>query len=144
MFDPDDVAGNNIIDPAGRFDTIEVNSSTVSANTATGALTVAGGVGFASNLNLGTNLNLGGDVTATGNIISPRIYHDSILTVEGETSIAIKIADTSVGTVLSTGLSIPINKLNHIPHLIYFLFKIFFCLFFCLLFIFSYKNFFIF
>ena len=102
----------NIIDPIGRFDTIVANGSTVSTNTITGALTVAGGVGFASNLNLGTNLNLGGDVTATGNIISPRIYHDSILTVEGETSIAIKIADTSVGTVLSTGLSIPINNSN--------------------------------
>ncbi len=54
----------------GTFDVsgiVNLNATTASSNSTTGALIVDGGVGIASNLNVGSNLGVGGTFTVTSN-----------------------------------------------------------------------------
>ena len=91
----------NIVDPIGVFSTIDINSTISSTSSLTGALTVAGGVGIEGDLYVGGSLNIDG--IGITSISSP-----TNLQLEASNKIVIKVDGLSLGTVDTTGLTIPI------------------------------------
>ena len=91
----------NVIDPSGRFSTLDVNATTVATSSSTGALTVAGGLGVAGDLFVGGTLNIDG--LGITSISSP-----TDLQLEAANNIIIKIDGTSLGVVTATGSSVPV------------------------------------
>ena len=91
----------NIVDPIGVFSTLDVNATTASTSSTTGALTVAGGVGIQGDLYLAGSLNIDG--IGIQSISSP-----TNLDIEAANNIVIKIDGSTLGIVDSTGSSIPI------------------------------------
>jgi hypothetical protein len=81
----------SITDPIGQFDTVTINNSTISTNSTTGALIVTGGAGIA------LNSNFGADVGVVGTLTVP--------TINSLTSLALKVAGTTVGTLTATGMA---------------------------------------
>ena len=88
----------SITNPVGQFTTVLVNSTNVSTASTNGALIVSGGAGIALNSNFGANVGILGTLTV------PNIYNDGTLSLDG-TSIVLKIAGTTVGTLTSTGMA---------------------------------------
>jgi len=88
----------SITNPVGQFTTVLVNSTDASTASTNGALIVSGGAGIALNSNFGANVGILGTLTV------PNIYNDGTLSLDG-TSIVLKIAGTTVGTLTSTGMA---------------------------------------
>tara|TARA_B110000503_G_C7145768_1_gene412882 strand:- start:164 stop:1033 length:870 start_codon:yes stop_codon:yes gene_type:complete len=91
----------NIVDPAGSFSTVDVNSITASTSSTTGAMTIAGGVGIEGDLFIGGSLNIDG--IGLSAISSP-----TNLELEAANNIIIKIDGNTLGIVTSTGTSVPV------------------------------------
>jgi hypothetical protein len=86
---------------------VNVDATTASTTTTTGALIIAGGAGIAGNLNVGGNSTIAGNLTVTGNLIATgNIAGDKIF--NGTTSIEIQTANgnanISVGGVSNVAL----------------------------------------
>jgi len=91
----------NIVDPIGIFSTVDINSTTESISSKTGALTVAGGVGIEGDLYVGGSLNIDGIGITT--ISSP-----TNLELEAANNIIIKVDGNTIGTVNTTGSTLPV------------------------------------
>jgi hypothetical protein len=100
----------NIVDPAGKFGTVEITTADESTSTTTGALTVAGGVGIEK------NLNVGGTVTATGlnfnGIGVPALSSSTNLELDAANRIIFKIGDFPIGFIDEDALNITIQNSN--------------------------------
>tara|TARA_B110000503_G_scaffold10203_1_gene13815 strand:+ start:4799 stop:5707 length:909 start_codon:yes stop_codon:yes gene_type:complete len=108
-----DVAGEsfgvfNIVDPAGQFGSLDVTSATQSLDALTGALTVAGGVGIVG------NLNVAGSITTSELLLNgvgiAKLESATNLELSAGNKIVLKINSVLLGSIDSTGLSIPINN----------------------------------
>lgn len=91
----------NVVDPAGSFSTVSINSATASTSSITGALTVAGGVGIDGDLFISGSLNVDG--IGITSISSP-----TNLQLEAVNNIVIKIDGSTLGVVKSTGSTVPV------------------------------------
>jgi len=67
-----------IEDPAGLFSTVDINGTTQSTNTLTGAVTIAGGVGIERNLNIGEDFSVLGSATITGTLSTTELNVNGI------------------------------------------------------------------
>jgi len=95
----------NIVDPQGSFSIVDINSTTTSTSSLTGALTVAGGVGIAGDLYVGGTLNIDGIGITT--ISSP-----TNLELEAANQIIIKVDGNTLGLLGNTGSTIPVIDTN--------------------------------
>jgi hypothetical protein len=93
----------NVVDPEGRFSTIDVNSTTNATSSITGAITVAGGVGIEKDLHVGGSLNVSG----TG---IPRVSSGNNLELNAANKIVLQIEDINLGELNSEGLAVLINN----------------------------------
>lgn len=93
----------NILNPAGIFTTVDVQSNTISVSPTTGALTVAGGAGVQGDLYVGGELNLGG-------IGIPKLSSSTNLDLNATNKIVLQIENINIGYINENGLSIPINS----------------------------------
>ena len=91
----------NIVDPQGSFSTLDVNATTASTSSLTGALTVAGGVGIAGDLYVAGSLNIDG--IGITNISSP-----TNLELEAINQLIVKIDGNKIGVIGLNGSSIPV------------------------------------
>jgi hypothetical protein len=91
----------NIVDPQGSFSTLDVNATTASTSSTTGALTVAGGVGIAGDLYVAGSLNIDGIGITT--ISSP-----TNLELEAANQIIVKVDGNTLGLLGNTGSTIPV------------------------------------
>jgi len=94
----------SITNPVGQFTTVLVNSTNVSTASTNGALIVSGGAGIALNSNFGADVGIAGNAGIAGTLTVPNIYNNGTLSLDG-TSIVLKIAGTTVGTLTSTGMA---------------------------------------
>ena len=98
----------NVVDPTGRFGSVEVTSVTESLDSQSGALIVAGGVGIAG------DLNVAGSITSTAlelnGIGIAKFDASTNLELGAGNRIVLKIDSVEIGSVDSLGLSIPINN----------------------------------
>ena len=98
----------NVVDPTGRFGSIEITSITQSLDSESGALIVAGGVGIAG------DLNVAGSITSTAlelNGIGVAKFDASTnLELGAGNKIVLKIDSVELGSIDNLGLSIPINN----------------------------------
>lgn len=88
----------NIIDPTGRFSTIDVNSTTNATSETVGALTVAGGIAVEKDIFIGGALNVGG----TG---VPNLASGNNLELEAVNEIILKVEGNKIATISSSGLA---------------------------------------
>jgi len=88
----------SITNPVGQFTTVAVNSAVTSTSATTGALIVSGGAGIALDANFGANIGVVGTLTI------PNIYSSTSLDLNAATSILLKIAGTTIGTLTSSGM----------------------------------------
>jgi hypothetical protein len=93
----------NVVDAAGQFGNVSVTANTASTSTSTGALTVDGGVGILGDLFIGGSLNVAG--TGITELIST-----TNLSLGAANKVIFKIDGSNIGSVSSTGLSIPITN----------------------------------
>lgn len=93
----------NVVDPQGRFSTVDVNSTTNATNSLSGAITVAGGVGIEKDLYVGGSLNVDG-------IGIPRISSETNLELNADNKIILQVENITLGEINSQGLSITINN----------------------------------
>lgn len=91
----------NVIDPAGRFSTVEINSTEDATSTTTGALTVAGGLGVEGDVWIGGTFNVGGVGISS-------IYSGSNLTLDAANNIVLKIDGNTIGVVNEDGITAPV------------------------------------
>jgi len=89
----------NVTDPIGQFATVTINDTTTSTNSTNGALTVAGGVGIS------LDSNFGADVGVAGTLAVPNVYSSSSLSLDAATSVLLKVAGTTIGTLTATGMA---------------------------------------
>lgn len=98
------VTGNiNLLYPRGVFGDLEVNSNIASTSPTDGTLVVTGGVGITGDLNIDGELNLAG-------VGIPKLTSATNLELNANNKIILKIEDTKLGEINSTGLTIPINN----------------------------------
>ena len=88
----------NIVDPTGRFGTLDVNSTINATSPTVGALTVAGGIAVEQDIFIGGSLNVGG--TGVTNLAS-----GNNLELEAVNEIVLKVDGTKIAAVTSTGLT---------------------------------------
>lgn len=88
----------NIVDPTGRFGTVDINSTVNSTSPTTGALTIAGGAGIEQDLFIGGSLNVGG--TGITNLSS-----GNNLELEAVNEIILKVDGNKIGVVNENGFS---------------------------------------
>lgn len=88
----------NIVDPTGRFGTLDVNSDINATSPTVGAVTVAGGIAVEKDIFIGGALNVGG--TGISNLAS-----GSNLELEAVNEIVLKIDGTKIAAVTDTGLN---------------------------------------
>jgi len=103
-----DLAGSvfgtiNIIDPIGRFSTIDINSITNATSSTTGALTIAGGASVEKDLYVGGNLNIDG-------VGIPRLSSLTNLELNAVNKVILQINDVKLGELNSEGLAATINN----------------------------------
>lgn len=93
----------NIVDPAGRFSTVDINSTTNATSSTTGALTIAGGASVEKDFYVGGNLNIDG-------IGIPRLSSLTNLELNAVNKVILQINDVKLGELNSEGLSATINN----------------------------------
>lgn len=93
----------NVVDPQGRFGTVDVNSTTNATNSLSGAITVAGGVGIEKDLYVGGSLNVDG-------IGIPKLSSSTNLELNAGNKIILQVENITLGEINSQGLSITINN----------------------------------
>jgi cytoskeletal protein CcmA (bactofilin family) len=91
----------NVVDPVGVFSSVDINETTASTSSTTGALTVAGGVGIAGDLYVGGTLNIDG-------IGITKIKSSTNLELEAANQIVVKIDGDTLGIIKSTGSTVPV------------------------------------
>lgn len=100
----------NIVDPDGKFGTLEVTNTTDSTSELTGALTVSGGVGIAK------DLYVGGEITAESisfnGVGVTSLTTQTNLELDAGNKIVFKINNNQIGYIDSEGLEIPLKNID--------------------------------
>lgn len=93
----------NVVDPVGRFSSIDVNSTTNATSSITGAVTIAGGASVEKDLYIGGALNIAG--VGISSLIS-----STNLELGATNKVILKIDSIKLGELNSTGLAVTINN----------------------------------
>jgi hypothetical protein len=93
----------NIVDPVGRFSTVDINSTANATSSTTGALTIAGGASVEKDFYVGGNLNIDG-------VGIPRLSSLTNLELNAVNKVILQINDVKLGELNSEGLAATINN----------------------------------
>jgi hypothetical protein len=93
----------NIVDPVGRFSTIDVNSIVNATSSTTGAVTIAGGASVEKDFYIGGALNISG-------VGISELSSSSNLEINATNKVILQIDNIKLGELNSTGLSVTINN----------------------------------
>lgn len=100
----------NIVDPDGKFGSLEITNATNSTSETTGALTVTGGVG------VGGDLYVGGEITAESisfnGVGITSLTTQTNLELDAGNKIVLKINNNQIGYIDSEGLEIPLKNID--------------------------------
>lgn len=93
----------NVVDPIGRFSTIDINSTINATDSVSGALTIAGGASVEKDLYIGGSLNIAG--VGVSKLDSP-----TNLELNADNKIVLSINNVKLGELNSSGLAVTINN----------------------------------
>jgi hypothetical protein len=93
----------NIVDPVGRFSTIDVNSIVNATSSTTGSLQSAGGASVEKDFFIGGSLNIAG-------VGISELSSSSNLEINATNKVILQIDNIKLGELNSTGLSVTINN----------------------------------